>query len=227
MKIALHQPDFLPYSGFFNKMINCDTFVIYDDAQFVKGKVHNRNRIEVNHQTLYLTVPLAKFSFPKKICDVQPSLNGKMRSVFWKDYHLNLIKQGYQKCPYFQEIYDRIKKIYHQPHSCLAELNVSLIEAIRSYLNISTPLLLSQKISQQYRIKSKSTKKIVDICEALNADTYLSGPSGKKYMDINQFNSHNIKLEFQNFTPKNNLSILHFMFLYGKNAIDLVKSSVD
>ena len=222
MIIAIHQPNYLPYLGFFFKMEQSDLFVIYDNAQFNKGDYHHRNKIRIFHEWKWLTVPVEKKNIPINEIIVR---NDLLKTKKWQDIHFNEIYRNYKDTPYFHIYENEFKDIYNKDYRLLVDLNMSLIDCINNAFDITTKYIFSSELS----FNSKSTQRLVDIVEALGGDTYLSGPSGRKYLDISLFNNKGIEVIFQDFihpTYKqhykgfiSNMSAIDVLFNAGKMKI--------
>lgn len=193
MIVTIHQPNYLPYLGFFDKMKKADVFVIYDDAQFNKSDFQHRNRIRILQGWKWLTVPVVKKHIPINEITIKNDQNIKGR--YWYDEHFAIIKENYSRCPYFSQYEDRLKEIYSMHYEKLVDLNVAVIDLIREGFDIKTDILLSSEMG----FTSSSTQKIIDIVEALGGDAYISGPMGRSYLDMELFEKHGIELQFQDF----------------------------
>lgn len=191
--VAIHQPNYSPYLGFFDKMKSSDLFVIYDDAQFSKSDFHHRNKIRIFNGWKWLTVPV----FSKRVPINQIEINNdlKINKAYWFDKHFEVIESNYKKSPYFSDYCEEIRKIYLANFNKLIDLNLTLINFIKSAFEIDTELLLSSELG----LTSKSTQKIIDIVEAVDCDTYLSGSGGREYLNLSLFEKHEICLKFQEF----------------------------
>ncbi len=193
MIIAIHQPNYLPYLGFFDKLKRSDIFVIYDDAQFNKGDFHHRNKIRIYHGWKWLTVPIEKKRIPiNEIVIRNEPVNNKKN---WQEIQFNEIYDNYKDTPYFPIYEKKLKDIYCNDYNMLLDLNMSLINFISSAFNITTKIVFSSDLS----FKSGSTQRLVDIVEALDGDVYLSGPAGRKYLDVSLFNNKGIEISYQDF----------------------------
>lgn len=193
MIIAIHQPNYLPYLGFFTKMKQADLFVIYDDAQFNKEDFHHRNKIKIFHGWKWLTVPVEKKRLPINEIKIIEGIN---KGLLWSDSHLKEINDNYRRTHYYHKYEKELSTIYCQRYKKLIDLNMQLINFIKHAFNINTEIIFSSKLG----FKSTSTERLVDITEALEGDVYLSGPMGQNYLDISSFEAKGIKVEFQDFT---------------------------
>jgi len=193
MIIAIHQPNYLPYLGFFYKMKQADIFVIYDDAQFNKEDFQHRNRIRIYHGLKWLTVPVEKKLIPIK--DIRIRNEYKIKGLSWQEAHLREIRDNYMDTPYYAPYSEYIEAIYKKRYDKLIELNMDIIYFFRDAFDIKNKLIFASELG----FTSKSTKRLVDITEALGGDIYLSGQAGPRYLDLSLFESKGIKVEIQDF----------------------------
>lgn len=224
MKIAIHQPNFMPYLGFFDKCDYAGILVIYDSTQFKKKDFQNRNKIRGKEKWFWLNVPI-KFNSASKINEVKID-----NSKDWRRVHLKALKTCYSNSPYFDKYFPVIKSIYSKNWEYLCSFNVELIEIILRELGISCKIILSSDLS----IKSSATEGLVEICQKVGADHYISGKDGKNYMDIDYFKDKIKILEFQdykhpeyhqgfgnNFEPY--MCILDLLFNEGPQSLRIIK----
>lgn len=222
MILTIHQPMYLPYPGIFNKMENADIFVFLDDVQYSDGYYYNRNRIKTQRGTLMLTVPLLK-SLGQKLNEIRIATNIK-----WQKKHLKSIYANYSKADYFNSYIDFFEEIYNMQWEKLHNLNMKTMLYIMEALDTNTQFYLSP----EPKCESTGTQRIIDICKALDADTYLSGIGGTDYLDQKLFKKNNIRLEFQRYAPKEykqlwgefipNLSIIDLLFNLGDRAKEFI-----
>ena len=225
MIAAIHQPNFLPWLGYFHKIVRSDKFVLIDDVQYVKGTVANRAYIlRKDNKAVYLTVPV-KLSkgFDQLYNEIEIDYSQK-----WPQKGVNLIKDSYIKSPNFSTIFPELSGIFSKKHNSLAELNVELIRFVMEYLKIDTPIVLSSAVKEQLGIKSDRN---LNLCIHLGANSYLSGSGAKKYNDEQSFEDSNIKLIYTAYHVDEslkvndesgnpvNLSILHFLFTSPANSV--------
>ena len=194
MIVAIHQPNYLPYLGFFDKMMKADVFVIYDDAQFNKSDFQHRNRIRIYNGWKWLTVPVEKKRIPINEIRIKNEVR-TWKGLKWSEDHLHNIRENYKDTPYYSTYEDEIEKIYSKTYEKLVDLNVSLINFLKKAFDIDTKIVFSSNLG----FKSKSTQRLVDIVEALGGDVYLSVPMGRNYLDLKLFDERGIKVVFQDF----------------------------
>jgi len=230
MIIAGHQPNYLPYLGFFHKITLCDIFVIVDTVQYVKrgpfGWI-NRNKIRTPDDWLWLTVPvLSKGKYTQSIID---TIIDNLKP--WQHKHWRSITLAYQKAPYFHLYKDFFQKIYETKWERLADLNEVIIRYIISALDIKVEITKTSTI----KAEGQGTGLIVAMCKKLGADTYVHGKHGKDYIDPTKFADNNIKCIYQEFNhpvyrqayepfiPE--MSIIDLLFNHGKESLTILKGN--
>jgi len=194
MIVAIHQPNYLPYLGFFDKMAKSDIFVIYDDAQFNKSDFQHRNRIRIYHGWKWLTVPVEKKRIPINEVKIRNEVK-TWKGAKWSDAHFRDIHDNYKDAPYYSVYADELMRIYKRTYEKLVDLNMELIRFLMKAFDIDVEIVFSSDLG----FTSKSTQRLVEIVEALSGDLYLSGPKGKDYLDVSLFERKGIKVVFQDF----------------------------
>ncbi|MEK6732136.1 MAG: WbqC family protein [Candidatus Omnitrophota bacterium] len=228
MILSAHQPNYLPYIGFFNKVANCDVFAIWDTVQFVKRGTFgwiNRNKIKTRKGWMWLTVPVfTKGKYDQLILDTRINNDIPWQRKHWKSICLN-----YNKAPYFNKYSDFFEDIYKKKWDRLADLNETIIRYILDIFGIKTRIVRCSN----FLLNSEGTSLIIDTCKKTGADTFLSGKHGKDYLDEEKFRGNSIKLIYQNFKHPcykqlhgpfiENLSIIDLLFNEGPDSIKLLK----
>jgi hypothetical protein len=194
MIVGIHQPNYLPYLGFFDKMKKSDIFIIYDDAQFNKGDFQHRNRIRIHHGSKWLTVPVEKKRMPINKIPIQNDT--MIKNEKWNEHHLSQIFDNYKKAADFEKYFDALSDIYKEEYDFLAEFNLEIIKFLCNSFQINTKMAYSSKFPSN----SLSTKRLIELVESVNGDTYLSGPAGTNYLDLEMFKASGIEVIFQDFT---------------------------
>lgn len=200
--VSAHQPNFLPYLGFFDKMRQSDVFVIRDEVQFVERDYHHRNRIRIDGfcngepQSKWIRVPVKKEM--KEIRDIRIANSVKDKSVPWNISMLRQIKAHYQKTPFFHKYYPGLEEILLAKRERLIALNMEIIEFIKESFNIDTQIVYASKLG--YRKTTDASEDLIRIAQAVNADVYLSGNGGTAYLKENLFRQAGIELQYQKFT---------------------------
>jgi len=222
--IAIHQPQYLPWLGYFDKMIKADAFCYLDNVQYKKNEWQNRNRIKTAQKQQWLTVPVL-YRFPQKINEVKIN-----NAVNWKRKHLQALITNYNKSPFFREYIGFFEEVYSKDWEFLSELNVYLTDQICKLLDLhAQQTVLASTLS----LSEDPTGRLIDICKVLGGDTYLSGQDGAKYMDLEQFNQQGIKVVIQDFRhpeyPQlfgnfvSHLSIVDLLFNCGPESLQKIR----
>lgn len=199
MIIAIHQPNFLPNSAFFAKMLAADKFIILDTAQFpTEGWVH-RNKLLSNKEAGWVTLPvLTSGRGTQKILDVEIR-----HTTPWQRKLLKRIEQEYSQAPYKDVVASALADILDKSHLRLVDLNMELLAWFRKELRVEVPMFVASEMDKENDLKSDEanpTTRLIDLVQALEGKTYLSGPSGRKYLDADAFKDAGINLEYQEFS---------------------------
>ncbi len=190
MKIAIMQPYFFPYIGYFQLINAVDEFVVYDNIEYTKKGWINRNRILVNGKDSYISLPLKKDS---DHLDVRDRYLADSWS-FEKHKMLNRIIASYRKAPCFDSAYPVIERSILFEESNLFSFILNSLNLVREYLGISTPLLVSSTIRVDHELKAE--KKVMAICKARKADIYINPIGGIQIYSKVDFRSEDIDLCF-------------------------------
>ena len=230
MIVSIHQPNYLPWLGYFNKISRSDIFVIFDDVQFPKGKTGffgNRNKIKTNTGDMWLTVPVLDRSQYKKFNEIKINYDG------WNHKHLVNIKNFYKKTPFFNLYYDDLENIILKEYDTISDLSTSLIKYFLIQLDIDTEVVLSSTICKDSNLQG--IDKIFYILESFPTDKYLTsdGPGSMRYINEEDFKEKNIELVWQKFHHptytqrfgefKSHLSIIDLLFNYGDESRGYIK----
>jgi|TARA_R110000824_G_scaffold191322_7_gene372986 hypothetical protein len=230
MIVSIHQPNYLPWLGYFNKISRSDIFVIFDDVQFPKGKTGffgNRNKIKTNTGDMWLTVPVLDRSQYKKFNEIKINYDG------WNHKHLVNIKNFYKKTPFFNLYYDDLENIILKEYDTISDLSTSLIKYFLIQLDIDTEVVLSSTICKDSNLQG--IDKIFYILESFPTDKYLTsdGPGSMRYIKEEDFKEKNIELVWQKFHHptytqrfgefKSHLSIIDLLFNYGDESRGYIK----
>lgn len=225
MKVAIHQPQYLPWLGYFDKMDQVDAFVLLDTVQFKKNEWQNRNRIKTASGWQYLTVPILH-RFPQRIGEVE--INNRMP---WARKHLQALISNYAPAPFFDVHRPFFEEVYHREWTLLLDLNLTILAYLVEVLKIRTKLVLASSLALPDR--EGATDRLIAICQALGAESYLSGVGGKNYLDLRRFEEAGIQVLFQEFQcPKYpqrfgpfepNLSIVDLLLNCGEESLKILR----
>jgi hypothetical protein len=224
--VAIHQPNFLPWIGYFYKISQADTFVVYDDVQYTKNGYINRNRIKTPNGEQWLTLPVKQAgNFGQNILNTEILNADRVQKKIARTLEMN-----YKKCPYFVDYFEDLQNILAKGTSTLALLNLELINYCCRVLEIDTKIILSSSFLPS---EKNSDSRLIEICNHLKATSYLSGKGGANYQSEEKFKNEGIELNYTEFTfPKYeqpwgdflpNLSIVDTLFNCGSEASEFVK----
>jgi hypothetical protein len=213
---AIHQPQYLPWLGFFHKMLAADVFCYLDSVQYKKNEWQNRNRIRTAAGWQWLTVPVA-YRFGQRIDAVEID-----QRTDWRRRHLAALATNYRRAPFFAEVFPILEEALSRPWERIAALNLHLIEGLRGLLGLAgKPAVRASALAAS----DDPTGRLIDICRALGADAYLAGAGAAGYMDFERFRRAGIRVavqafrhpvypqRFAGFEP--NLSVVDLLFNCG------------
>lgn len=191
--VVIHQPDFVPYLGFFQRFLTADEFVVLDHVQFVnssRGWTH-RDKIKTPAGEKWLTLSVTKAPRETAINQIELST-----SVDWASANLNLLKQNYRNAPYFDELYPHIFQLYHAPPPLMADFNLRSIEMLMDLLDVRLPWVRSSSLQPE----GSSNELLIDLLGKVGATHYLSGNGARDYMQPEKFARAGIQVVWQRFT---------------------------
>ena len=192
MNIVISQPMYFPWVGLLEQFRVADTFVFYDDVQFVKGSLFNRVQVKTNVGIRWLTVPLRNRQLDQNICEVQ--LDDQQD---WRSRHCALLKQSYAEAPYKDEMLALAETVFSKDFSCLAELASSSMIALAEYFGIYADKKIIR--SSELNVVGASSRRVLDICERLGANVYLTGHGAANYLDHQLFEHAGIEVCYMNY----------------------------
>jgi len=224
MKIAIHQPNFMPWAGYFYKMANSDVFVILDNVQYEKNAFLNRTMIKTPQGLQWLTVPIKTAGLCRqKIFEAEIQ-----KKEQWQKKYIKAIEMNYKKARYFNYLFPELKNILEKDWQFLSDLNIALIELLRTKLGIKNKLEFASK----YNFSGESTDLLINVLKFFEASVYLSGMGGKQYQDESKIKLAGIEVEYSNyvcveypqlwgkFIP--NLSIIDLLFNCGPESLKII-----
>ena len=225
MIVAIHQPQYLPWLGYFDKIDRADLFVFLDTVQYKKNEWQNRNRIKTAQGVQWLTVPVL-YRFPERILEV-----GINPRVNWSRKHLQALRTNYAKARFFERCFAFFEALYAREWERLVDLNVECVRCLTQELGIDTPL----RTASEFELSEEPTERLIDICRAVGADRYLAGSGGRAYMDLPRFEAAGIEVLFQVFGHpvypqlfgafEPNLSLVDLLFNCGEESLRLIRGT--
>jgi len=191
--VSIHQPNYLPWLGYFYKINQSDTFVLLDNVQYVKGTVANRNSIKGRNGKALLLPVSVKLSDGWSLNYNQIGIDYSQK---WHFKHLNQIRDAYGKAPWFKHYFPLLEGILKTACNNIAELNIALIMFFIKELGISAEIKKASDIPDELGEKNERN---INLVKYFNGDVYLSGKGAAKYNDINMYDAANIKLVYSEF----------------------------
>jgi hypothetical protein len=186
MKLAIMQPYFLPYIGYFQLIRSVDTFVFYDDVNYIKQGWINRNRILLNGSSFIFTLELLKAGSFKKINQIEIGGN---REKILKTFH-----QAYNNAPFYNDVEPLISEIFYSEQKKLSDYIIFSTKLISEYLDLRTNYLISSEIEKDNDLKGQS--RVIEICKRLNANRYINAIGGIDLYSGEEFTGNGLELSF-------------------------------
>jgi len=211
MILAAHQPQYLPWLGYLDKLDRADVFVLLDTVQFKKNEWQNRNRIKGPDGARWLTVPVRR-RFPQLLSEV------RIADPRFARKHRRSLETEYGRAPWFTREHGILDELYGTETTGLAELNVRSVAALARRFGIDTPIELGSAIDP---LPEQVDERLIELCRRLGADRYLAGAGGRDYMDLARWQRAGIPVLFQTFEPPV-YPQLHGGFTTGLSSIDLL-----
>jgi hypothetical protein len=212
---VIHQPDFLPYLGFFDRLLRSDIFVFLDSAQYVDSTSRSwthRDKIKTAKGAQWISLSVKSAPRDTPIYKIELS-----ERADWRTNHINLLRENYRRSPYFAEIFPEIEQLYANPCTKLSDFNRASIELLMRLFDIEIETVTATSLSPQ----GKSNELLVDILKKIGADRYLSGPGARAYFRPEPFAAAGIEVLWQDFQHPV-YSQLHGDFVPYLSSIDLL-----
>mgnify|MGYP004701286661 CR=1 FL=1 len=193
-KIAISQPTYLSWLGYFQQISQVDCFVFLDNVQFDRRSWQCRNRIkDHNGNLIWLTVPVVKTDRNARISDINLSDNWQT----WKIKHISTIRNCLINTPYLAEVLDVLDSVYSKPFTRIADLNIEIIKTVTKRLGILTPFLRASDLN----IQGNKAELLLKICKQLGANQYYANQGSKIYLEAEKhmFLDENIEIHYQEF----------------------------
>jgi len=224
VKVAIHQPQYLPWLGHFAKLAAADCWIFLDTVQYEKNGWQNRNRIKTPRGAQWLTVP------------VNASLGTLIRDVVidarqpWQRKHLEALRVNYARAPYFARYFAELEELLRRPWRLLADLNVEVTRFLAGALGLSRRMV---RASELPAASADPTERLLDLCRAVGAGTYLAGQDGAQYMDVEQFRAGRVAVwaqeyEHPTYTQPDGdflpfLSVVDLLLNHGESSLEILR----
>ena len=196
MLVAIHQPHYVPWLGYLDRMARADQFIVLDHVQFERRNYQNRTMILCENETKWLTVPVVQVSQKELIVEKQVD-NSEGGSRAWGPTHFKTLKYAYRKAPFFAAYAPRLQEILEARWDKLVDLDLAMLDFLRDAFEIRTPL----RRSSQMKAEGARSGLLLNLCQEVGPrTTFLGGLGGSRdYLDLQAFEAAGIGVEWQQF----------------------------
>ncbi len=195
MIVAAHQPHYLPWLGYIDKMAKADLFVVMDDLQFEAQNFQNRQRVKLPDGPAWLTVPLEHGPQSERILDKRIDNSGNAKQ-HWQRRNWLTLETNYRRTPYWSVYGDELREVYTREWTSLVELDLHMLALARKWLAIGTPIVRASTLA----LTGAKTDRLIALCHAVGARAYLSGGGGStSYLDVEKMGRAGVGVIWQSF----------------------------
>jgi hypothetical protein len=226
--VTIHQPNYLPWTGLFSKMKQANCLILGDTYLLGGQSVLNRNKIRTATGWKYLTIPLGHKAEGKRICDLQMPMENSWQKDHWKNIHDNYIK-----APYFKLHQSFFADLYYHDFNYVCEFTEAIIRYLIKCFSIDVEVIRARDLRVDTSLEK--TDLMIALLKNAGADVYLSGPSGRTYLETEKVPANNIELKYFHFQhpvyPQRypgfepNLAAIDLLFSVGPQSSELVRTS--
>ncbi len=224
MIVAVHQPQYLPWLGYFDKIDKADVFVLLDTVQFKKNEWQNRNKIKTAQGWQWLTVPVL-YRYPQLIHEVTINDN-----VNWLHKHRQAMVSNYKRAPYYEMLEDFLEGIFSHSWQSISQLNGEVVRRLATTLGIDTPIYVASDLGE---FPQDPDERLIAITKHFDAGTYLAGMGGRGYMNLDIYDKDGIRVMFQDFKHpvyhqlfgdfEPFMSVIDLIFNHGDNSLTILR----
>ena len=220
MIVAIHQPNFLPWLGYFDRMLRCDLFVLLDHVQFERRNYQNRTLIRLEDAGRWLTVPVVQLSQKERIIEKRIDNPADMSgSRWWGPNHFATLRYAYRKAPYFELYAPRLREILEARWEKLVDLNLATLDFLREALHITTPTVRSSTL----QVEGQRSGLMLNLCKEVGAKSFLGGMGGSRaYLELDAFVAANVGVQWQDFSHPVYPQCGAAPFIKGLTTLDLL-----
>lgn len=214
-RLAILQSSYIPWKGYFDLVNLVDEVVLYDDRQYTRRDWRNRNRVKTPQGTIWLTVPVeVKGRYRQRIDETVVSDRS------WAERHWSTLRHSYRAAPHFEDCEGALEAAYERAgaEERLSVVNQLLLEEVCRLLGIGTPL----RRSTEYEAAGTKTGRLISICRAAGATSYLSGPAAHAYLDESLFDAAGIAVDYMDYSGYPEYPQLHGPFEHAVTILDLL-----
>lgn len=219
MLVAIHQPHYVPWLGYLDRMAKADLFIVLDHVQFERRNYQNRTMIRCEGQEKWLTVPVVQVSQKETIVEKQVD-NSEEGSRAWGPNHFKTLKYAYRKAPFFAHYAPKLQEILEARWDKLVDLDLAMLDFLRHEFQIRTPL----KRSSEMRAEGARSGLLLNLCREVGpGSTFLGGLGGSRgYLDLEAFAAAGLGVEWQQFKHPVYAQCGDTPFMPGLMSLDLL-----
>ena len=224
MIVSIHQPQYLPWLGYFDKIDRADVFVLLDTVQYKKNEWQNRNRIKTARGAQWLTVPVT-YRFPQLICEV--GVNNRER---WQHSQQQTLVTNYRKAPCWGHLEGLFEEIFSRPWETISELNIHVVKRLAAILGFETPIHVASGLGS---FPEDPDERLIALTKHFGAGTYLAGNGGHGYMDLKKYERAGVEVLFQDYRHprydqlfgefETNMSIIDLIYNHGDESLPILR----
>jgi hypothetical protein len=224
MIVAAHQPQYLPWIGYFHKLDTADVFVLLDNVQFKKNEWQNRNKIKTAQGWQWLTVPVL-YNYPQLINEVP--INNKAN---WQHKQRQAIVSNYKKAAHYHLLEPFFTKIFSSYWDTISQVNIETVTRLAGILGIETPLYVASELGA---FPEDPDERLIAIARHVGAETYLAGAGGREYMDLKKYDNAGVAVIFQDFRHpvydqlfgefEPFMSVIDLIFNHGDQSLTIMR----
>jgi hypothetical protein len=219
MIVAVHQPHFLPWLGYLDRMRQADLFIVLDHVQFERRNYQNRTRILLDGAAQWITVPVQQHSQQERIVDKRIDNPPQAEARWWGANLGRTLRHAYRNAEFFDEYASELLPILESRREKLVDLDEAALEFLREAFDIRTPLVASSELN----VTGAKSDLILNLCLAVGADTYLAGMGGSRhYLDRAAFAAAGVEIAWQDFKHPRYRQCAADGFVAGLSAVDLL-----
>jgi len=224
MIVSVHQPQYLPWLGYFDKIDRADVFVLLDTVQFKKNEWQNRNRIKTAQGPQWLTVPVT-YRYPQRICEV--GVNGRER---WQHRQRQALATNYRRAPHWGSLEGLFEEVFSRSWETVAALNIHVVKRLAAILGIATPIHVASELGS---FPEDPDERLIALTRHFGADTYLAGSGGRDYMDLAKYERAGVAVVFQDYRHpqygqlygafESHLSVIDLIYNHGEASLPILR----
>jgi WbqC-like protein len=219
MIVTLHQPHFLPWLGYLDRMAQADLFVVLDHVQFERRNYQNRTRILCDGEARWFTVPVVQRSQLERIDEKRIDNTASGNDRWWGPKHYKTLCYAYREAEHFGAYAARLRDLLETQHERLLDLNLLLLDFLRDAFEIRTPLAMSSRIGATGR----KSELLLNLCREVGATVFLGGLGGsREYLDVEAFERAGIEVRWQDFRHPEYEQRGAARFVAGLSSIDIL-----